>query len=199
MKSTRAGTKGDLTKQKIIRAAMYCLAKHGDRDTTFQRIADKCNLSQPLVVHYFKKRDKIFPTVLATMLERARWETVEHLITMNSPREKLAGYLAVSLRIFREPMVASIYMTLYNFAAINPRYRDINSNIKKVAVARVADILEDGIKKGVFKKVDVPIVAKIIHNNLTGLLLNQASENPQFTDKQMLEALQNSVLKLVEA
>src|SRR3954467_8263186 len=94
--------KGERTRQKLLQAALFCLAHYGERETTFQKIADHCGVSQPLVVRYFKSRDKIFPLVLEDFLTRARAKTVNALKQNISPLDKIRNYLEVSVSLFRD-------------------------------------------------------------------------------------------------
>jgi len=197
--SSKSISKGKKTRQRIIQEAMYCIANYGDRDTTFQKIADRCNISQPLVVHYFKAREDIFPTVLMHALEEARSKTVKEIDRGNTAKDKLLRYFRVSFSIFRESQVSSIYLTLYYFAGFDPKYRDINTQIKQVAIKRISELLKLGIKKGEFRKINVPGTSKLIHNSLVGMLLNTITENPMQSDKQLLKTFENFVLNLLES
>jgi AcrR family transcriptional regulator len=189
-------TKGEQTREKIIRAAIRCLANYGDKDTTFQRIADECGISQPLVVHYLKSRESIFPLVLGQLLEQAKTMTEKALASARSPSDKLKAYLKISLHIFRsEPETARIYLMLHHFASYDERYKSINTQIRKDAVERIELILKAGISTGEFKSVNRPqIYAKTLHNSLVGLLIGIATDSSGLTDKTLLSSLEEILL-----
>lgn len=192
------GRKGDLQKQRVIESASYCLTHFGERGTTFQAIAEHCQISQASVVKYLKNRDNIFPTVLEFWITRARSKTEEVLSPNVSPEKKLREYLKVSNDLFHETHEISIIMlTLHYFAGVNEKYRAINSEIKEVAQKRIAAIIEEGIKDGSFKKVNVRLIAKTIHNNLMGYLLSSVTEIKHASDLQLPELMIQSCLKLV--
>ena len=194
------GKKGDLTRSKVIQSATYCLLHFGDRKTTFQLIADHSRVSQALVVKYFKNRDSIFPAVLDFWISWAREKTEKALVQSGSSEEKLRNYLRVSIELFQGTgEFARVYLLLHYFAGLDDRYKGINSDIKRVAVARISGIIEDGIRTGAFRKVDVPLIAKTIHNNLVGHVLSSITEVPQSFHVKLPAALEDECLKLVLA
>lgn len=191
-------SKGEKTKARILRSALYCLAHFGERETTFQKIADQCGVSQPLVVHYFKSRDNIYRLVLEHFVAIARQKTEESLNSRLSPPEKLRDYFRVSLAVVRDdPEWARIYLMLYYFAGFSDEYRAINSAVKAIAVNRVANILREGVEKGSFQIDNIELTAKSIHIHVVGLLLNVLTENPTYPDQTLLKALDDIVLRYV--
>jgi AcrR family transcriptional regulator len=198
MEKTPLMRKGARTKQRMLQAALYCLAHHGERETTFQKIADQCGVSQPLVVHYFKSRENIFRLVLEDFLTRARKKTEDSLNEKLSPPEKLRDYFRVSLALFRdEPEWARVYLMLFYFAGFHDEYRKINSDVKRVAVDRVANILKEGVAKGVFNVKQIELTAKMIHVTASGLIINILTENQSYPDQALLKTLDEIVLKYV--
>jgi AcrR family transcriptional regulator len=189
-------TKGERTREKIIKAAIRCLATYGDKDTTFQRIADECGISQPLVVHYLKNRENVFPLVLSQLLAQAKAMTEMALATAQTPTGKLKAYLKVSLHIFRsEPEIARIYLMLHHFASYDEKYRSINTQIRKDAVERIELLIKAGVALGEFKPVNKPqLYAKTLHNSLVGLLIGIATDSSGLTDKALFSSLEEILL-----
>src|SRR4051794_36157433 len=63
--------KGERTRLKLIESAFLSIARDGYYRTTFQTIADRAKVSQPLVVKAFRTRENIFPVVCGHLLELA--------------------------------------------------------------------------------------------------------------------------------
>ncbi len=192
------GKKGEAQRLRIIESATYCLTHFGERGATFQAIAEHCQMSQASVVKYLKARDKIFPTVLEHWLARSRELTEKSLTQVGTPEQKLRQYLRVSITIFFErPEINKLYLMLHYFAAIDERYRVMNSQIKEIAQKRIADILLSGVDEGSFKPVDVTAMAKTIHNSLVGYLLSTCTEIQKPSDLSLSKILEDSCLALV--
>ncbi len=192
------GKKGEAKKLKIIQSASYCLCHYGERGATFEAIAKHCQVSQASVVKYLGSVDNIFPTVLNHWLTHARKKTESELDSPGTPEQKLRRYLKISVNIFFEhPDICKIYLMLHYFAAVNERYKVINSDIKTLAQERIANILQAGIDDQSFKKVDVRATAKTIHNNLTGLLIASVSELKKPSDLHLSDFFEEYSLSLV--
>lgn len=193
--------KADQTKAKIMRSAAFCLAHFGERETTFQAIADHCGVSQPLVVKYLKNREGIFSSVLEEMVEKARSITVETLSQSSSAKEALTNYLFVSLENFeRDQTISKIYLMLHYFAGIDLKYKAINSQIKKVAVDRIYGILEAGVESGEFRhSLDTYGLARIIHDGMVGILLSAITEVGPPPTRKTIKDFSDAIQALVKA
>jgi AcrR family transcriptional regulator len=190
------GKKAEETRARMIESAIICLAHFGDRGTTFQKIADHCGVSQPLVVKYFKSREEIFPIVMNSILAGARERTERSILPSGSALKKLKKYLQVSLEIFQSRWeVSRIYLMFYYLSGIEDRTRKLNTEVKKIAVHRIAGILTEGVETGEFNVDDIQLAAKTIHNSLVGLLLNSITEEPHIAVERLLKALEDLTLK----
>src|SRR5262249_30464460 len=147
-----------------------------------------------LVVHYFKSRENIFRFVLDDFLTRAREKTANALQPNLSPIERIRDYIRVSVGLFRdEPEWARIYLMLFYFAGFSDDYRRMNSEVKKVAVKRIADILKEGVEKDGFEIENVELTAKVIHVMTSGLILNILTENLIYPDNLLMKALEELI------
>lgn len=192
-------TKGEATYTRLLEAAMRSYAIHGDRGTTFQTIADISGVSQPLVSKYFKNREAVLPAVIDKFLKDARVVTQAAVEKAQTPLEKLREYIRISIRMFRDkPEIFKIYLLLHYYSGFDEKYLELNSEIKNVAVDRVTQIIEAGIREGAFKKCNAKLVAKIIHSSLVGVVLGITSESPIFSDEQLRKMLESLALSYLE-
>jgi AcrR family transcriptional regulator len=192
------GRKGEAQRLRVIESASYCLTKFGERGTTFQSIAEHCKISQASVVKYLKSKDNIFPVVLDHWMSRARSITEESLLQAGSPEKKLRHYLRISITLFFEkPDVNRVYLMLHYFASIDERFKVINAEIKGIARKRIGEIINAGIADGSFRKVDVPLLSKTIHNCLVGYLLSSVTEISKPSDLQLAPILEDCCLSFV--
>ncbi|MCB9027388.1 MAG: TetR/AcrR family transcriptional regulator [Bdellovibrionaceae bacterium] len=170
--------KGEATRRRVLTSAAYCLAFKGEKNTTFQAIADHCGVSQPLVVRYLKSRDNIFRIVMNDVIESAREQTEALLREAHDPVEKLKAYLKVSVKVFlHEETTPRLYLMLHYLAGYHQEYKEMNTMIKEVALARITEILEEGVEAKVFRRdINANAIARLTHDALVGVLLSSITE-----------------------
>jgi AcrR family transcriptional regulator len=173
--------KGSLTKLKLEEGLVYCLSNYGIQGTTFQSVADHCEVSQASVVKYFKNREALIWAAFEWLLNEAQAKTEVALKTPNlTSIEMLDRYIDVSMDIFYSKKETSkIYILMYYLSSHDPKFLKFNTELKKTAVSRIQNILEIGKQNGelVFSQ-NSELIAKLIHNNLSGLLINSVTELP---------------------
>lgn len=179
--------KGQTTEKKIVQAAIKCLGTAGLHQTTFQMIADRCKISQPLVMHYFRSRDDIFIKVWSYVYQEAVDRTQSHLSQQNTPQEKLIEYIQVSWTQFHsDAALTKIYMQLHSLSSFDEKLKSINTQVKRTAINRIANIIIEGQNQNQFNRTINPFHrAKLIHISLSGFILSSISENNEF-DYQIL-------------
>lgn len=200
IKKTRKKIKGLKTQEKVMQSAIYCLAHLGHASTTFQSIADHCGISQPLVVHYFKKRENVFPSVIDYLIRRTQNAIHIEVDRLDSPTVQLQKFLRLSLLAVRlDAESAKVFLTLNFLAAFEDRYRDNSSRIKQMVSNELIEILVEGIKKNEFSVKEVPLTARMITAYITGLRMTMLNEKSMFTDETLIQTVEDHCLKIVGA
>jgi AcrR family transcriptional regulator len=190
-------TKGQRTFEKAIRSAIHCLANLGYDQTTFQAIADHAGLSQPLVVHYFKKKENVFPQVIDYLLAKNAQLGRPGAMKL-SAREELRTYLKEAIRIFREnPDSSKIYFTLSFMAVFKESYRISNTKLKQANLERLINILAHGIHTGEFSPDALIGKARMINNLLAGTFMDILTETSSMSDDEILMMLEECCLGLL--
>lgn len=191
-------SKGERTREKILRSAVQSLAHLGYERTTFQSIADDCGISQPLVVHYFKRKENVFPFVIEYLTSRTRDVIQAELDRSCAPARRLRDFVRVSISYARkEPEEAKIFLTLSYLAAFDDKYRHSNAEIKSVAVHELIDILVAGVRGGSFHVDELPLTAKLIASYIMGVRMNLLNEKPSFSDDSIIQTAEKHCLMIV--
>jgi AcrR family transcriptional regulator len=193
IRSNRQGLK---TKEKLIQAATKCLLKEGVHQISFQSIADKSGLAQPLVVYHFKSKENIFPEVWNSIYQDALRATESALSKVDSAKERLLNYMNISIEIFSSTSdIKGIYFQLHYLAMFDSSIKQINTQVKRKAVNRIAAIILDGQRTQEFlPHIDPYLVAKAIHSSLVGILFNSITEFEDFELKQIVNTFKNRIL-----
>ena len=194
------GRSGDKKKEYILRITMSCIADLGLEKTTFQAIADRAGISQPLVVYHLKTRENIFAEVFQYLLDASLAVTEAAISKPETATERLEAYIETSMHFFRSaPAIAPVYVAFYYLSSFHPQYKMMNDKLKAEATQRILNIIAQGLGSGEFKTSNPALVAKLIHTSITGLLLNLATERSMFSDDQLLAELKVGCLAMTGA
>ncbi|WP_436775236.1 TetR/AcrR family transcriptional regulator [Yinghuangia sp. YIM S09857] len=71
--------KGEAKRREILQVALETFAEEGYRGTSLRKVAARCNLSLPGLMHYFASKEDLLVQVLRARDEagRERWEAAE--------------------------------------------------------------------------------------------------------------------------
>lgn len=156
------------TKKMLIEVARDLFARYGKRNITMNDIAEASNKGRRTLYTYFNNKEKIFRAVIDKELEfvidqltKAANETVE-------PDVKLRNHINTHLDAVK-------YVVNRNGSLRADFFRDIyeveraRRKIDQVEVTLIRNILEDGIEKKIFKRVDTNLSSIIIFYAIKGL------------------------------
>jgi AcrR family transcriptional regulator len=85
--SPRAATRGEATRQRVLDAAVACIARDGFRASNLSRIARQAGMTTGAIQHQFGDK----ATLLAELVERAYEQMVDRLARMPGGDELLAA------------------------------------------------------------------------------------------------------------
>ena len=169
----------------IVGVARRIFTRYGFRKATMEEIASTSQMGKSSIYYYFKSKEEIFRAVVefeAMMLK----ERLSRIIGKNnSPPDRLKAYILFRLHHVR---------TLENFyAALNEEtlshmgfILDIRRNFEIEEQQLVGEILEDGMKQGVFQLSSSKIGAIAISTMMKGLELPLLLDEAHKTDREEL-------------
>ncbi len=169
----------------IMGVARRIFTRNGFRKATMEEIASTSQMGKSSIYYYFKSKEEIFRAVVefeARMLKERLSRIIEK---NNSPPERLKAYILFRLHHVR---------TLENFyAALNEVtlshmvfILDIRRNFEIEEQQLVGEILEDGMKQGVFQLSSSKIGAIAISTMMKGLELPLLLDEAHKTDREEL-------------
>jgi len=156
------------TKKMLIEVARDLFARYGKRNITMNDIAEASNKGRRTLYTYFNNKEKIFRAVIDKELEfvidqltKAANETIE-------PDIKLRNHINTHLDAVK-------YVVNRNGSLKADFFRDIyeveraRRKIDQVEISLIRNILEEGIEKKIFKRVDTNLSSIIIFYAIKGL------------------------------
>lgn len=151
-------TSSDKVRKKIIDTASILYAKKGFTATSIEEISEKAGVSLPVTYHYVKKKSEIMRLIMEDVLNTFQESLKKEIKGIDDPEEKLAIATILYCRVLdnQREKVLLIYQK--------------SSSLDKASKARVMQlevdfseifrqIINEGIEKEIFKKVDVDLMA----------------------------------------
>jgi AcrR family transcriptional regulator len=148
----------DKVRKKIIDAASALYASKGFGATSIQEISETANVALPVTYHYVKKKSEIMRLIMEDVLNIFRESLIKEIRDIVDPVEKLAMAVILYLRVLdrqREKM-----LLLYQKSSSLDRNSKTRIMALEVEVSEIfSNIINEGIAQGVFKAVDVDLMA----------------------------------------
>lgn len=145
-------------RKKIIDAASTLYAKKGFNATTIEEISEKAGVSLPVTHHYVKKKSEIMRMIMEDVLNIFRDNLLDMIRGIENPEEKLA----IAIRLYFRVVDQQREKALLIYQKSNSLDKASKGRIMQLEV-EVSDIfremINEGITYGIFKPVDVDLMA----------------------------------------
>ena len=148
----------DKVRKKIIDAASALYARKGFGATSIQEISEAANVALPVTYHYVKKKSEIMRLIMEDVLNIFQESLVKEIEGIVDPVEKLAIAIILYLRVLdrqREKV-----LLFYQKSGSLDRSSKTRIMALEVQVSEIfSNIINEGVAQGVFKTVDVDLMA----------------------------------------
>ena len=145
-------------RKKIIDAASALYVKKGFNATSIEEISEAAGVSLPVTHHYVKNKSEIMRMIMEDMLNIFRENLVRMIHGIDDPIEKLTSAVRLYFKVVEQQSEKALLM----YQKSNSLDRDSKARIMdlEVEVSKVfAEMIQEGIDFGVFKKVDLDLAA----------------------------------------
>jgi len=148
----------DKVRKKIIDAASALYAKKGFGATSIQEISETANVALPVTYHYVKKKSEIMRLIMEDVLNTFQKRLIKEVKDIVDPMEKLATAVILYLRVLDEQREK--VLLIYQKSSSLDRRSKTQIMALEVDVSEIfSNIINEGIAQGVFKQVDVDLMA----------------------------------------
>ena len=148
----------DRVRRKIIDTASILYAKKGFTATSIEEISEKAGVSLPVTYHYVKKKSEIMRMIMEDVLSIFQESLTKEIEGIDDPEKKLATATILYFRVMdqQREKVLLIYQKSSSLdKASKSRVMQLEVDVSEI----FGKIIKEGIQKGVFKKVDVDLMA----------------------------------------
>ena len=151
-------TNPDETRKKIIDASSVLYARKGFADTSLQEISEKAGVTRSVTRRYVKTKSEIMRMIMEDILNRFQENLVKMIKGINDPEEKLTAALYIYLTVVDQQREKALL--IYQKSSSLDRASKSRVMQLEVDVSNIfAKIISEGIEQGVFKRVDVDLMA----------------------------------------
>lgn len=159
-------------KEKIIKHAFDLFAEKGYFETSIDDIVKASGISKGGIYYYFKSKEDIFLEIAEERF-RQRKKLIDNAQDMKSSKEKIISYINWTLTGFFEEKVQKMSRFTFEFWSVlsrNPNMGDKAKERYKMFYTILAEILQQGIDSGEFKKdIDIDSMVYIILSTMDGI------------------------------
>jgi AcrR family transcriptional regulator len=169
----------------IVVVARKIFTRFGLRKTTMEEIARAAKMGKSSIYYYFKSKEEIFQSVVefeAAMLK----DRLSQIINISdSPPERLKAYIL--FRLHHVKTLENFYAALSEESLSHMGFiLEIRRNFEKEEQQLVSQILEDGMKTGIFQLSSSQIGAIAISTMMKGLELPLLLSEAHKSDREEL-------------
>ena len=190
---TRKSTKEDiinLRRSQLTEAAFRVVGDKGYYNFTIKDIAIEAGLSTGLVHYYFKDKQELLLTLLKEMNIKLKDYLSRSINTLDDPLEKLKIFISQAFELVKKEK--DYFYIIFDFWTQINRNDRMKKSIKKLFMSyrdECSEILNEGIKKGTFKKLDVDFTTTYIISLIQGMIIQHIIDNSAFSYDEYTERI----------
>jgi len=151
-------TDADKVRKKIIDVASALYAKKGFNATSIQEISETAGVSLPVTYHYVKKKSEIMRMIMEDVLNIFRDNLIDMIRGIDDPKEKLSIAARLYFRVVDQQREKALL--IYQKSNSLDRASKVRVMQLEVEVSSIfGEMIKEGITQGVFRNVDVDLMA----------------------------------------
>jgi AcrR family transcriptional regulator len=148
----------DNVRKKIIDAASVLYARKGFADTSLQEISENAGVTRSVTRHYVKTKSEIMRMIMEDVLTIFHENLIRMTTGIDDPKEKLTAALYIYLTVVDQQREKALL--IYQKSSSLDRASKSRVMQLEVDVSNIfAEIISEGIEQGVFREVDVDLMA----------------------------------------
>jgi AcrR family transcriptional regulator len=157
----RRKAKWDSTmKNSISEAAVSLLNEYGFDGLTMDRVAKAAELAKGTLYNYFKNKDELVINLIEMRFEPIHQELLKIQNSDSSPPDKIKNIIRALLSFFEDESALMVIITTTE--GLSLAVKNSADAKREIGLKIIARIIEEGFKKGFFRKFNGIQVAKMI-------------------------------------
>lgn len=190
----------DERRRQIFIGLFHSVVKKGFSNCTISEIAKAANVSRGILHYYFKnKQDMLLE--LMRVLGNTHYEGLQGMIAeTDDPREKLKGIVRFHYLDDSKPFhdTAGVWVEFWGQAPHDREVRAAVSAIQSRLRTLIADLIVEGMDKGVFRRVDPQCTASVIMSMMEGPTLQWCVDHKAVNIREISRTLEDFIAFYLE-
>jgi len=163
------------TRQGILDAAIGLLTREGIQGLTMDRVATEAGVAKGTLYVYFTNKEDILDAALDACFDPLIRESFALLDGDQAPDKKLAEYSLCYVKFFDEHRDL-IRVIFFDRERSNSGKSHFTDSRYRTFVERVADVLDEGVRQGLFVPSDSMKIAAMFIEAHTGMVMQRIHE-----------------------
>ena len=183
----------NMMKNSISEATVHVLKKYGIEGLRMDRVAKAAEIATGTLYNYFKDKEELVIYVMDNLFEPyfTLFESVQD--KYNSPAAKLEGFIRTALQGFYEQWAIINILINSQAVAFGDRGGKVGvGQIRPKITGILAQIIEDGIKSGIFRFCNALRASTMVFGAIEGLLSLKITDEPHtetFQEEEVQECI----------
>jgi TetR/AcrR family transcriptional regulator len=152
-------------KQDILETALRLFSEQGFHNVSMQQIAEASEFSVGTLYNFFNSKEALFEELINNCGEKIVETLVSVLDAPGTEVERLTNFIRYACTLLEEnAQFIKLYVSDLGTRGAKLSHKHDKENFDTVLNIRLEQILENGIRKGLFRRVDPAITAKAINS-----------------------------------
>lgn len=156
------------TRRQILRAAEALFARHGYDSTTVEQIAHQAGVTKGAVYYFFKNKAELFCLVIDQGIDYI-CDQCGLLLQSDESSDLIAGSI-ISLYTDIAYDHVSLFLILFGSRSSDPAVQAMFETRVGRLIARLSELVQAGMKDGLFRPADPELLARMFAGMLYSLL-----------------------------
>jgi len=163
--------------KQIIRATIRCLARGGFSQLTMKRLATEAGVSQGVLHYYFKDKQAILAAAADHVMNDLDLRVATEAATARDAKTRLRAIIRACLSVAMDDREFwTVFMALWGETLHDAKLASLNRATYRRARRAIADVIEQGIREGQFRRVDVTETSAMVLAVVDGVSLQLTFE-----------------------
>ncbi|HKX29652.1 MAG TPA: TetR/AcrR family transcriptional regulator [Blastocatellia bacterium] len=162
----------DQRREALIKATYLEVAEKGYSAATLQDIAKRAGVSKGSTLYYFATKEDLFLGALEWMVERVHDRIGRAAAEVEDPIEKVQAVINTIFASAHESRQFFLaYSEFVSIGARHKRFHDLNAKFYHGCCGLDREIIEAGVRRGVFRALNLDDASSMIRALVDGLML----------------------------
>ncbi len=186
-------------KEQIVKATVDCITRYGYHNFSMQDVAKHAGVSKGIIHYYFLNKDELMMSVLDRVVGDIEAVLSKHMQTTDDSVKKLEGFVQVCFDIVKS--TKEYYQVNMDFwTQINQKdeVRSVIARHYNKFRVTCANVIEEGVKKNIFKEVNPMDYASLVIALIDGISLQWLFDDKTFDYPTITQNAQRLILEALQ-